>query len=167
MHITLCLMKVFKIYKQESDIEIMFRQAGRQVLIMTVCQQKILRLTLCHSPYMIVITQHKYHGQGQEIHFQEVQYSHTRWHCFNITSYGASPKNAWIEILKRNTMLKNYRAFRAKYIFWTKSNIATTQLNSTQSWVGLIFLRNHTTTTKPKTENRNCRHFFSAHSQPN
>ena len=36
---------------------------------------------------------------------------------------------------------------------------ATTQLNSTQSWVGLIFLRNHTTKTDP--------HFFSAPTRPN
>ena len=38
--------------------------------------------------------------------------------------------------------------------------IATTILNSTQSWVGLIFLRNHNH--KPQTEpNRTVRHFFS------
>ena len=40
-------------------------------------------------------------------------------------------------------------------------NLWHTQLNSTQSWVSLIFLRNHTKTT---TTNRTVRHFFSAFS---
>ena len=39
--------------------------------------------------------------------------------------------------------------------------VATTQLNSTQSWVGLIFLRNHTTNRKT------VRYFISAPTQPN
>ena len=49
--------------------------------------------------------------------------------------------------------------------------IATTQLNSTHSWVGLIFLRkprNHNhKTTKPQPQTETVHKFFSAPTQPN
>ena len=46
------------------------------------------------------------------------------------------------------------------------SNIATTQLNSTQSWVSLIFLwKPQTTNHKP--QNQTVSHFISAPTQPN
>ena len=49
-------------------------------------------------------------------------------------------------------------------------NIATTQLNSTQSWVGFIYLRkpqNHKTTPhhKPQPQTKTVRPFFSAPTQ--
>ena len=46
-------------------------------------------------------------------------------------------------------------------------NIATTQLNSTQSWVGLIFLwEPQPQTTKPQ-NHKTVSHFISAPTQPN